>query len=284
MNVTHSPGPWREGPTDGIGQVGRLRVVDANGVQVADCESPKRADNPLVFVRPMAEDEANVRLVMAAPDLLAIVRLMLAASEDEFFDRLYAVQDDARALIARIEATAPPVVHPNTRYDELRATQETPKPVDEIAVLERIAATTGLTCDQLLGIAPMPHLASAGETPQQDAFRCLARQSDGPTYECDWPICGCDPYAQKVIDALGEAGHLTLKHAESAGETGEREALLSEAEIVTIRRALAFYGHTHGLPLRPTVYINAALALGEKLAALSPAGAITPPASQERAE
>ncbi len=26
--------------------------------------------------------------------------------------------------------------------------------------------------------------------------------------DCDWPVCGCDPYAGKVIAALEEAGHL----------------------------------------------------------------------------
>lgn len=26
--------------------------------------------------------------------------------------------------------------------------------------------------------------------------------------DCDWPACGCDPYANKVIDALYESGVL----------------------------------------------------------------------------
>lgn len=27
--------------------------------------------------------------------------------------------------------------------------------------------------------------------------------------DCDWPGCGCDPYADSVLEALREAGHLT---------------------------------------------------------------------------
>ena len=30
--------------------------------------------------------------------------------------------------------------------------------------------------------------------------------------DCDWPTCGCDPYATKVIDALVEQGHLQSDH------------------------------------------------------------------------
>jgi hypothetical protein len=26
--------------------------------------------------------------------------------------------------------------------------------------------------------------------------------------DCNWPMCGCDPYAAKVIHALDECGHL----------------------------------------------------------------------------
>lgn len=37
------------------------------------------------------------------------------------------------------------------------------------------------------------------------AFKCKGRIStpDGPG-DCNWPVCGCDPYAEKVIDALSE--------------------------------------------------------------------------------
>lgn len=38
-------------------------------------------------------------------------------------------------------------------------------------------------------------------------WECAARKSVLPEpADCDWPICGCDPYADKVIAALEEAG------------------------------------------------------------------------------
>lgn len=40
-------------------------------------------------------------------------------------------------------------------------------------------------------------------------FTCKARQGHAdPPQDCDWPMCGCDPYADKVIAALQEAGKL----------------------------------------------------------------------------
>jgi hypothetical protein len=26
--------------------------------------------------------------------------------------------------------------------------------------------------------------------------------------DCNWPLCGCDPHAEKVINALAEAGYM----------------------------------------------------------------------------
>lgn len=38
-------------------------------------------------------------------------------------------------------------------------------------------------------------------------FECKARESKAPDpQDCDWPFCGCDPYANKVIDAIDESG------------------------------------------------------------------------------
>lgn len=38
---------------------------------------------------------------------------------------------------------------------------------------------------------------------------CAARKGlPDPPQDCDWPLCGCDPHAEKVIEALKEAGKL----------------------------------------------------------------------------
>jgi|SRR5580693_1235653 hypothetical protein len=41
------------------------------------------------------------------------------------------------------------------------------------------------------------------------SWKCRARPTADPPQDCDWPVCGCDPYADKVIGALEESGALT---------------------------------------------------------------------------
>lgn len=52
---------------------------------------------------------------------------------------------------------------------------------------------------------------SALTEPPEPAFTCKARIGAGANdpQDCDWPICGCDPAADKVIAALEEMGALT---------------------------------------------------------------------------
>ena len=43
------------------------------------------------------------------------------------------------------------------------------------------------------------------------AWKCKARTANmgaNDPQDCDWPVCGCDPYADKVIEALQESGKL----------------------------------------------------------------------------
>jgi hypothetical protein len=39
-------------------------------------------------------------------------------------------------------------------------------------------------------------------------WKCKAQRTADPPQDCDWPVCGCDPYADKVIEALQESGKL----------------------------------------------------------------------------
>lgn len=32
--------------------------------------------------------------------------------------------------------------------------------------------------------------------------------------DCNWPFCGCDPYANKVLDVITESGYLIAKPTE----------------------------------------------------------------------
>jgi hypothetical protein len=44
------------------------------------------------------------------------------------------------------------------------------------------------------------------------AWECAARRQGtaggNDPADCDWPICGCDPHANKVIEALADMGAL----------------------------------------------------------------------------
>ena len=47
-------------------------------------------------------------------------------------------------------------------------------------------------------------------------WKCGARQRNiGPeVQDCDWPVCGCDPYASKVLDAIAESGFRIVRDEE----------------------------------------------------------------------
>jgi hypothetical protein len=49
---------------------------------------------------------------------------------------------------------------------------------------------------------------------EQSDFKCLGRSD--PNGECDWPVCGCDPKATRVIEVLRESGWHTPQDAMKA--------------------------------------------------------------------
>lgn len=56
-------------------------------------------------------------------------------------------------------------------------------------------------------------------------FTCRVRAAGltDPPQDCDWPACGCDPYADKVIEALEESGALKdsgYEHVAGSGKGG----------------------------------------------------------------
>lgn len=49
---------------------------------------------------------------------------------------------------------------------------------------------------------------AAGKGPWECAARRQGTAGGNLPADCDWPVCGCDPQAQKVINALVESGKL----------------------------------------------------------------------------
>jgi hypothetical protein len=60
------------------------------------------------------------------------------------------------------------------------------------------------------------------------SWQCKARRSADPPQDCNWPHCGCDPNATKVLEALYEEGYLSPSEVRAAyGEAEGVEQLRS---------------------------------------------------------
>lgn len=47
--------------------------------------------------------------------------------------------------------------------------------------------------------------------------------------DCDWPLCGCDPYALKVVEALHESGWRSPTEIEQYARKTREQALREAA-------------------------------------------------------
>lgn len=69
--------------------------------------------------------------------------------------------------------------------------------------------------------APTPCL-ECGRYPWK--CKAIAYTGPGDPQDCDWPFCGCDPYADKVIEALQEGDYLITRsdlRVDRKSESGE---------------------------------------------------------------
>lgn len=56
-----------------------------------------------------------------------------------------------------------------------------------------------------------PYIYQLCGMPVSCAARKQGTAGGNDSADCDWPGCGCDPYAQKVIDAIEESGWKIVK-------------------------------------------------------------------------
>lgn len=66
----------------------------------------------------------------------------------------------------------------------------------------------------------------AGAVKGEALWKCKARAANmgaNDPQDCDWPVCGCDPYADKVIAALQESGKLADAPLREAAERRQIE-------------------------------------------------------------
>lgn len=94
-----TPGPWGYADTKGVGQKARLRVVGADGVQVCDCEAPKRPENALKFQRLLQEDEANAEFIAASREDLPRALALIEAQDR----RIEELEDNCAAFDGHLE-------------------------------------------------------------------------------------------------------------------------------------------------------------------------------------
>lgn len=97
MNTQHTPAPWHVGTGNGIGSIfpefGRTRLENGGTTLY-----------PIAQVNQgwsVAEDEANARLIAAAPDLLAALRNVIASYRANDPDSMANAVNDAEAAIAK---------------------------------------------------------------------------------------------------------------------------------------------------------------------------------------
>ena len=75
---------------------------------------------------------------------------------------------------------------------------------------------------------------------QLQPIRCRARLSYGDPTDCDWPACGCDPHAARVVEALQESEWRSPKQCDELVQEvvedatdGLRSALLTAQARIT---------------------------------------------------
>jgi hypothetical protein len=84
-----------------------------------------------------------------------------------------------------------------------------------------------------------PALIEAAERWEKRRFECQARKQALPEpADCDWPFCGCDPYADKVFEALQECN----------------KTLIDESELAALRAALDTAEKALGVYANPDLY------------------------------
>lgn len=112
-------------------------------------------------------------------------------------------------LIGKLSDTMDP---DNARafVDEVIAAEFARRPMELLIVLKELVAAVKRDdnpgCEGLSSDSDEMQAARAVLKKQQ-GWTCKARASStDPPQDCDWPTCGCDPYADKVIETLMETG------------------------------------------------------------------------------
>jgi len=130
------------------------------------------------------------------------------------------------------------------RHALAAAREQNPKPLFESGVSleaagKRLGVALGHIADGTRGRA-LP----AREQPT--LFECKARAGKtDPPQDCDWPFCGCDPKAERVLEAIRESG-LKLVREQPTQERREGKVPLrvEGPDYFGLCEATLFYGRS----------------------------------------
>ncbi|EHK77735.1 hypothetical protein SM0020_12445 [Sinorhizobium meliloti CCNWSX0020] len=112
---------------------------------------------------------------------------------------------EARIRSALIERKAEPLEHVEKVSTEAAMSQwERSLKRPDLCEKDRVRGAIEAYKRQAFAFAISPTPPAA-----QISFECSARKQSLPEpADCDWPFCGCDPYADKVIAAIEESGRM----------------------------------------------------------------------------
>lgn len=80
--------------------------------------------------------------------------------------------------------------------------------------------------DEVIVLAALNGIKIGRELAGAKSWTCKARSANtGPNdpQDCDWPVCGCDPYADRIIEALDERGFLVAPAPSPPRTAGKSE-------------------------------------------------------------
>lgn len=172
-------------------------------------------------------DLINQQSEAGAPSREAIARIFLFES---------GVFDSDAEIRANQDHTL--VIRANRAADRIRALYPTPPALKASELGEKLQAVIAkyegdelhdegafdVECETCRILNDLRALLSAVPLSTiSEGWRCAARQQpNGPDTpaDCDWPVCGCDPAANKVIEALEESGALPAPPAPAETKEG----------------------------------------------------------------
>lgn len=116
-----------------------------------------------------------------------------------------------------------------TDFEQMREALESALPLIENQIQpdshDEHTAVAGMIRSALRLLPPAS--SGAGGEP----VKCRGRNSYPEPQDCDWPFCGCDPHADRVLAALEESGHVVTRAAPAAAVAdASLAALIEKAE------------------------------------------------------